>query len=382
MAETSPGSPVAPSCWRLRTFANPTELSDFAVKARKDLDLREFQHDIEWLDIQRDPSCEELVVIADGSQTLTGMLASRVARVKFEYAIGGRVLLRRKLKQYTFHQGPVTTRSQAAEDVERGLVALHKAMESGAVAYFSSVPVDSEFGKSLSDPHSGVRKRFYVLPWGNENLHFRIRWNGDVASYLASLSPKKRGNVKRASQKLKSSLPHEVKKFHGPADIEGFLRDGVVISDRTYQSQEFGLGLVSNAGREALMRFAAARDAFYGYILYLNGVPAAFRYGFVYGQTYFAISTGYDPQWSAAAPGAVLFMETLNDLAASRVPVSMIDLLPHVTPFKSDRANEVHATRNYYLIQRSLQGFALYAPIFLLERMKILVASALKAFKK
>ena len=373
---------VADRHWRLRKFSDAEELGAFAAIARRDLDIREFQQDVEWLNAQRGEGGDELIVLADGADTISGLLAARFAPTMFEYSLNDTVLFRMRVPQYTVHEGPLTTRTPARNELEQGLHALHAVMQRDALVYFSSVPSDGEFDKLLCDAQSSIRTKFYVLPWGCENFHFRIRWKGDVAAYLESLSAKKRGNVKRASQKIKAVSPYTVRKFERPEDIDAFLKDGVTISDKTYQSQEFGMGLISAAGREALIRFAAARNAFCGYVMYLKEVPIAFRYGFVYGQTLFAIATGFDPDWSSVSPGAVLFLDMLGDLAAAHLAITKIDLLPHVTPFKSDRANDVSGTRNYYLIRRSAKGFALYASVTVLEQAKLAAQGLWKAAAK
>jgi hypothetical protein len=351
------------------SFESREALRAFAARSRRDLDIKEFQHDLEWLDAGIDRASQELRIVADcTADRLSGLLPARVADGVLEYTVRGRTLVRLKIRQYTVHQGPVLARDADLEAPAQAVAALGDEMPANGALYLSAVPTDSLLHASLSAAKGILRSKFHVLPWGNENDHYKISWSGGVKSYLASLSTKRRANAKRASANFKS--PHQLNRFQRPEDVDAFLREAKAISQKSNQSPDVGYGALESEGRNSLIRFAAAQGAFLGFTLCVNEAPIAYRYGFVYGQTLFAISTAYDAGWSEHKPGAIIFLEVLAALEKNKVPITMIDLLPHENSFKRDRANLVVPTRNYYLFKRSARNAARLLPIFLVEQAK------------
>ncbi|MCE9521602.1 MAG: GNAT family N-acetyltransferase [Alphaproteobacteria bacterium] len=358
--------------WRVQEFVAADTVADFAARARDDLSLSEYQQDAEWLSIDRARPCDGVLAIAERTDTkIVSVLVARVAKTVFEYPIVGSFRFRKRLRQITVHQGPVTIRSPRSDALNAGMAALAAQLNDGAIVYLSAVPQDSDLAKILSACQGSIRRYFFVLPWGRQNSHFKIRWDGSVDAYMASLDSKtKRKNVRRAAQRIKSAFNIRVERFRSGNEAEQFLQDSAIVAVKTYQSRELGLGIDSNAGRMALIRSAASKGAFLGYIMYADNMPIAFRYGFIYGTTLFAVGTGYDPEWSIHGPGSALFLEALYDLQNLNLKIRLIDFMPHENSFKQDRANEVVKTQNYYLFARTLRGFSLFLPIYVLENAK------------
>lgn len=380
---TLPGSVGGVGNWVLRAFPDAEALHQFADQARRDLQIREFQHDPEWLDAQSTGRPDGPVLLAVGSGAdIHGLLAARVATLPFTYSAGAVTVFRKTVRHFTVHQGPIGQGTADPQIVGAGFCALARHMPSDAVTYVSAVPVGSAVHRTLEDPRNELRGQFHVLPWGQQNPHFKIQWDGSVNAYLSSLSAKRRGNVKRASQRSSSTTPHAMRRFQHPSDIDAFLKDAIAISAQSGQDSGVGFDAQPGGAREALIRFAATRGAFTGYIMYVGESPVAYRYGFIYGHTLFAISTAYDRAWSEHKPGAVIFFEMLQDLENSKVPIKLIDLLPHENAFKRDRANIVVATQNYFLFKRSIAGSSLFYSVRALEASKPAVKTLLTWYRR
>jgi hypothetical protein len=364
--------------WRVKALDSPADVSACAAEVRRELAVHEFQHDPEWLVAEAADPSRRLALVQYAGERAEGLLLARVSDAPFQYAIGGVNVLRKTLRQFTVHQGPAL-RQATPEAVEAGLCALARQLPANGVVYLSAVPVESCVHRALTTGGQ-VGRHFHVLAWGGENPHFKIRWAGTVAAYLASVSAKRRGNIKRAFQKLDAAGSLRFQRFQSSGEVDAFLRDARAIAAKSYQSEDSELGFSED--REALIRFAAAHGAFVGYVLYINDTPAAYRYGYFYGRTLFAISTAYDPAWSEFKPGSAIFLEMLQDLEKTKAPIDLIDLLPHDNSFKRDRANVVVATRNFYLFKRNLRGAALYYPVHALEAFKPAVKWAADWFNR
>jgi len=255
------------------------------------------------------------------------------------------------------------------------------ARTSDALAYCSAVPVGSAFHQALTNPGDLACTGFRALKWGGESVHAKIRWEGSVDAYLKSLDAKKRGNVKRAWQKFQST-PHRLRQFREPTEIDEFLREATAVYTASDRGYEHELGPLPTTGREALIRLAAAEKAFWGLVLYVNDKPVAYRYGYVYGTTLFAISTAFERGSSEHKPGAVIFFEMLQQLERSRLPITLIDLLPHDSAFKRDRANCFVQTQNFYLFPRTTSWLGLYLPLAMIEGAKPIASDVLQSVRK
>jgi hypothetical protein len=358
---------AAGSRWAVQAFADEAARARFAAEARVRLGgVDELNHDAEWLeagcDAARGDTILTLAAIDDGK--LSGLLPLRVAAGEIVYAAGGRVLLRKAVREHRMFGAPLTTAADPSAAMGEAMALLAREMQ-GSVVQVSAAPVGGAFYGLLSDSGSAVRRLFHVLPWGPENLHCKIDWAGTVEGYLASLGADSRRNLKRYSKKLFSAveLAPKIERFRSPDEVARFLDDGISVSDKTYQKRDLGLGLARGGALEKRMRFAAARGGFLGHILYLEGNPAAFHYGFVNGATFFVLAMGYDPAVARHQAGAVLWHGVLEDVERLKLPVKTIDCLPGVTDFKLRTTNRKETIRNFYLFKKSAGGTALYAAL-------------------
>lgn len=367
--------------WRLAdSTVDPRTLS---LRARTALGLSEFQHDPQWMAAAQSGSGgRTLALVAEGDGRLKGLLTGHRANQIFEYTIGSRTLLRKNVRQLTIYQGPVLADPSTPQALSSCLAELARQAGADALVYCSAVPADSVFYQMLDDLGESSGASFRVLKWGGEAAHAKIRWEGSVERYLKSLDGKRRGNVKRSWQKFQSVAQSRMRQFAEAHEVDEFLREADAIYANSDRRQELDLGPRPTAGREALIRLAAAEKSFLGLVLYVDERPIAYRYGYTYGTTLFAISTAFDRAWSEHKPGAVIFFEMLQDLERTKLPITLIDLLPHDSSFKRDRANLIVRTQNFYLFPRTLSWLGLYLPLALIEAAKPLAGGVLQSVRK
>ncbi len=362
---------AGPPRWRVQEFSDDGERKAFAASARQRLPILEFNHDVEWLEAGRKSDGHDAIVtLADRTgDDLVGLLPVRVSVGEIKYTAGSAVLLKKKIREFQVFQGPITIRADRRDAMVRAMEQLADNMPAGAVAFAGAVACEGEFHSLLTASDSPLRKRFHVLKWGEENWHCKIEWQGTLEAYLASLGPDSRRNLKRYSKKLfaNDELKPKIERFRSADEISRFLDDGMKISDKTYQKKLFGLGLARGGATEKRFRFAAERQGFLGHILYLRGEPAAFHYGFIFGETFFVVQMGYDPAFSQHQAGSVLFFHVLEDVERLNIRVKTIDCLPGVTDFKLRTTNRKERIQNFYLFKKDLGGSALFAAITLLD---------------
>lgn len=334
----------------------------FAQQVRASFSRLDMNYDPEWLSVAHGWPGHGILFVADhGAGRFHGVAAFLASKTTLNYALGPFVLWRMPIRQLKLYQGVICERTADPETLGGCFAELFDAMGRGVV-FAGAVPLGSALHRQIEEPSSLLRRYFHVLPWGGESVHCRVRWEGSVEKYLASIGKKSAKELQRNSKTLfgDPSLICKVRRFQSPDEIETFLQDGVAISDKTYQKRDLGLGIARGGAAERLMRFAAERGAFFGYILYINGAPAAFRYSFKCGDTCTMKQTGYDPAWADRQVGSVLFLETLRDFERAGLGVDWLDFMPDITLFKLRTTNEKRRIRHYYLFKRTPVGAAQY----------------------
>jgi len=355
-------SPAA-ACWRAVPLLRGTDLESVAARAHATLSISDCSHDVEWMSVEHGWPDEKMLVLSDeDDDELMGLAVFRISTAPLEYALGPVVFLRWRTKQFCLYQELISRRSDRSEAIGSCFEELGSALPHGSVVYVGAVPVGSETHRELEDRSSPVRRHFSVFPWGRPMPRCGIAWKRSVEAYLTSISRRTARDLRRRATALFSNqeLTCEVRRFKSQSDVDIFLRDAESISDKTYQKKDLGLGLSRGGPRERTIRFAAERDGFLGYVLYINGQPAAFDYCFIYGETCTMKNKGYDPAWAAYHLGSVLHLEILCDFERNNVPVSYIDYSSHFNHFKFRTTNDHPLTQNYYLFPRTITGAIQY----------------------
>ncbi len=352
--------------WRPEAFADEAAFRVFANAARATLPALDMNHDVEWIAAAHGWPHNALLVLADWDEgKVAGLASFIVSNAPLIYALGGFEFFKRKVRQFKLYQGVTSVHGDGERSIGACFTQLAAAMPNSGVVFAGAVPIESELHRQLVDPSSALRRHFHVLAWGKESQHCRIRWEGSVDKYLASIGKKSGKELQRNSKLLLSdpALKCEITCFRTPGEVEVFLRDSIRISDKTYQKKDLGLGISLGGAVERTIRFAVARGGFLGYILYINGEPAAFRYGFVCGRTATMKQTGYDPVWAERQIGSVLFFQVLRDFERMKLAVDCLDFMPDINLFKLRTTNDRRQIRHYYLFKRTFIGTVQYATL-------------------
>ena len=349
------------SRWHGEAFADERALRRFAENARTIFPTLDRHHDVEWIAVAHDwPSNELLVLVDREDNRIVGMAPFAIAQEPLIYALGPFELLRLNIRQFKLYQDVTTMRAVPEEAIASCFEVLVQSMP--RVVCASSIPIGSDLHRQLLEPTSAVRRHFYVLPWGGESPHCRIRWEGNFEKYLASIGKVSRKDLRRNARALftDTTLDAKVRRFQSPEDVDVFLQDGISVSDKTYQKRDLGLGISLGGPLERVMRYAAAHNGFLGYILYINGTPAAFEYALLCGKTCTMMQAGYDPTWAGRQIGSVLFFEVLRDFERIGLRADWLDLLPGINLFKLRVANDKRQIRRFYLFSRTPAGTILF----------------------
>lgn len=180
--------------------------------------------------------------------------------------------------------------------------------------------------------------------------HWYIHFPAPPSGYWQCISGQTRYQARRAARRL----PHMVRRFCNPADVDTFLACTAHVSPRSWQGQRLGprlgLGERFRAHFTALARLGALR----AYVLYHQDQPAAFLYGWQWNGYFAYEEVAYDSALAAFSPGRVLLQRVLEDLIADRCP-EVLDFGCGDARYKRSFGNHQSASGPLVLAPRSIK---------------------------
>jgi CelD/BcsL family acetyltransferase involved in cellulose biosynthesis len=156
--------------------------------------------------------------------------------------------------------------------------------------------------------------------------HWQLELPSSLDELLGTKSTRTRGNLRRYARRLTEEFGDRLvlDVVRDESGLDRLFRDTEVIAAKAYQ-RALATGTVfrGDALERELTLIAMRHGWFRGYILYLDGEPAAFWHGIGYGGVFTTGATGYDPVHRDRRVGTFLLMRMVEDLAAD----PSIDLL-------------------------------------------------------
>jgi len=187
------------------------------------------------------------------------------------------------------------------------------------------------------------------------------RYHADLTrgfdAYHATLSANTRQGLKRKAKKLGML---DVRRYREPHEMEAFHRIARGIALTTYQERLMGAGLPDDAAFVARMLADAASGHARGWLLFIDGAPAAYLYCPVRAGVAIYEFVGHDPHFSALSPGAVLQLEAMRDLAEDP-GVTAFDFTEGEGQHKRAMATGGTACVDVLLLRRTLANRAMVA---------------------
>jgi CelD/BcsL family acetyltransferase involved in cellulose biosynthesis len=188
----------------------------------------------------------------------------------------------------------------------------------------------------------------------------RLRLNGTWESYLASLRPKQRANLRNRINRLRKTGPLALEEVRGGPALQAALDDGLRLEGAAWKGLE-GTSIASSPLTSRFYRRFAESAAAQGWLsllfLTVGGERIAFCYALRFAGTLHLLKMGYDPQYSAASPSQVLCALIIEE--ATRHGDRCIDFLGDDEPWKREWTAEVQAHSWLYLFRPGLKTWSL-----------------------
>lgn len=202
------------------------------------------------------------------------------------------------------------------------------------VLQLCQLPEESSGAARLAE--QAVQDGFLVGRWASARSPY-LSIEGGWDDYVASLSRKSRGNVRKRLRHLQSMGEVELEVLDGSEGLEEALDEGFRLEAAAWKG-DAGTAILSRPESRAFYRLLARRAAARGWLrlffLKLDGRRIAFNYALLYRDILYCLKVGYDPELARSSPGNVLFFLALRD--AFDRGLREFDFLGDAEPWKLD----------------------------------------------
>lgn len=271
-----------------------------------------------WIEnlLPRVPSDTLKVAVVESAGSIRGVVPFRVQDVRLDFDAGGRKLARPAFRVANIlGNRPLVPALQDAYDSL--FAAIERQCPGVRGLHFTSLPMDSLLHGCLQ---GYTRGGWLLHPTDGVQLHHFIRLPETFEKFLEPLKSRTRRNFKR---RLKGFDPAEKpgsrsERVDGANAVEAFLAAAATISRKTWQHQDIGQRIKTDAAEQARLSHLAEAGILRSYLLYYGETPCAFCIGYQLGDVYYADEVGFDPSLSDLSPGTVLFLKIIQDLLLHR----------------------------------------------------------------
>jgi CelD/BcsL family acetyltransferase involved in cellulose biosynthesis len=171
--------------------------------------------------------------------------------------------------------------------------------------------------------------------------------------YLAARSGKFRNQLRRNQRQLDEEHDVQVRRTRRPEEVADDLGILFSLHDARWAEQPGRSALADPAIREFHLEFAAAALE-HGwlrlYVMEIDGVPVAARYGWLIGDRWSNYNSGWDPAWSRRSPGFLLQVHTIKE--AIEEGASEYDMLLGAEDYKGRFGSSSRTARDVLLVRQ------------------------------
>jgi CelD/BcsL family acetyltransferase involved in cellulose biosynthesis len=164
----------------------------------------------------------------------------------------------------------------------------------------TSVPV----GPRFSTIHLECGALRYATRYGDRYV---VDLEGSFAEYLRKFSKKSRGNLQRTVKKIAGANGElaDLREYRSPSEIMEFRDIAIAISHRSYK-KDIGWGFQENEDFARQLGLDASSGGVRGYVLILDGEPAAYAFCRIDHDVIVYKHIGYDKKFTPRSPGTAL----------------------------------------------------------------------------
>jgi CelD/BcsL family acetyltransferase involved in cellulose biosynthesis len=252
------------------------------------------------------------VVLLERDGEPEAIAVARIEQQRLSHRLGYRTIYEPRVRALTVVHGGIL--GHPGEEAFTALLdELRLALARGEadLLIVSYLPLDSlEFRIASTRPP--FRARQHVVRSG---VRWELELPGSVEEFLQTKSAKHRQTLKRKAKKLERDFAGrlEIRTYEHVDDLDEFVAAAAKVSATTYQ-QALGVAFGDNPAHRMRTRAAMEHGWFRGWVLFLDGEPAAFWHGERYAGTFRTGNPGFDPRYDSYGTGTYLMLRMVDDL--------------------------------------------------------------------
>ncbi|MCK5423862.1 MAG: GNAT family N-acetyltransferase [Emcibacter sp.] len=329
---------------------------------------------LDWANMTRMGEERELLIFllysSDGSE-IKGIAVFDYFKSTFDTRFGEFRVLSRKVTRANSMGAPIIKGTEEFIKLAT-LVLFQNIKERVDVIFLNSVPTDSGLFNILKDdgPMS-LKGNFTVTSYGSEGKRCLVQLEGDFDLYMKSLKGKVRNEFKNRIKYMDSQPEGELylRCFTTRSDIDDFLKDGRIISEKTYQWRILDAGLKYEDAIRKKLELAESLGNFRSYILYIKGEPVSFVLGYILNGFYVFDSIGYDPDYGKQNVGILIHILYIRDLCENSTGIKASDLLTGENLFKRRVSNFTTLEQDFNVFPRTFKAASIVYPHIMISKL-------------
>jgi hypothetical protein len=372
--------------WRLLDELNPID-KDNCLKNILELlkvhPLATLDHDPYWLMLRvkgGEERVAKLYICTDSNNELVGYAPFFGHPTSFGFSYGSFTFYSFAIKRFAITSTPIfKLEDEIAKKLTVSLLEqLRPQLQKNTVLFTLGLHMDSPLGQLIEKDCPG----YLIRPHGERYERRLAQVEENLDLYLANLGANTRSDLRRQERRLRKQAEEQVEciVFNTTESIDLFLKDVEIVSRRTYQWNLLGMGIKNNTAIRDLLKSAADRGWFRGYILRCKSEPVAFMVGYKYRDTYLSESIGYNPEWSEWSVGNVLHLYVMRDLSIIYPKIKWFDFLYGDNSNKKRLSTNSHSERNFYLIPKTFRWKIIVFSLFIFDYSTSLISCFLDRY--
>jgi hypothetical protein len=290
-------------------------------------------------------------VVFDDEQPVGG-LAGRLELRKLDTKLGYRTVYAPTVRYLQIVDGGLVAVSPGVLAALRDSVA--GALASGEATAFGTPPLEvgSPELAALESLGGVLERQPLIAPWTRRLLRLPAAFD----EFLSSRSHKTRKGIRQNARRLETAFGGRlsVEVIRGP-DQADELVDRLDAAARTTYQRGLGAGFSATDEQRALARVGLEHGWLAGYVLLLEGAPAAYWFCSRYGGRLLLRTGGFDNAYAEHRPGIYLLMRVIEDACADP-EVGVLDYGPGDATYKEQFSNESREERNAVVFASTFRG--------------------------
>lgn len=175
--------------------------------------------------------------------------------------------------------------------------------------------------------------------------------------FLASLSQNERYQQRKRERRLaKAFSDMRIDVFTTPESVDRLIAQAEAVAQKSYQ-RSIGVGFAASEFMHARLMFLARAGWLRGFVLSLDGRPAAFWIGTLRNGVFVSDYLAFDPAFKAYAPGTYLVLKSIDMLASDAAgPARQIDFGLGDADYKDRLSNRTVEEAAVHIFAPNLRG--------------------------